>query len=75
MSSPNDIFNDLEDINMDHPKGRSNKSSITPSRESSIDFKSSIKDYAHQMEIQSEDPNWANQADTEILLCSTSFSS
>jgi len=60
MSSPNDIFNNSEDINMDHPKGRSNKSSVNPSRKSSIDSKSSIKDYAHWIEIQSEDPNWAN---------------
>ena len=32
MSSPNNIFNDLENINMNHPRGRSHKSSINPSR-------------------------------------------
>ena len=47
MSSPNDIFNNSKDINMGHPRGRSNKFSVNSSRESSIDFKSSIKDYTH----------------------------
>ena len=32
MSSPNNIFNNLENINMNHPRERSHKSSINPSR-------------------------------------------
>jgi len=52
---------------MGHPRGRSNKSSVNSSREFFIDFKSSIEDYTHWMEIQSKDPNWANQANTEIF--------
>jgi len=67
MSSPKVINNDLEDINMGPPRERSNKLSINSSRESSADSKSSDNEYTHRMEIQSSDPNWANQADIEIF--------
>jgi len=67
MSCPKDISNNTEDVNMGTPKEKSNDSSVNSSRESSIMSKASINVYATCMEIQSKDPNWTNQANTEIF--------
>ena len=60
LSCPTDINKELEDINMDLSRGRSPRSSVNSSRESSVISKLSNDVYFHQMEIQSEDLNWAN---------------
>ena len=55
---------------MDGPRGRSNVCSKNPSRSSSAaSISSSISSvkYVTRMEIQSEDPNWANQTDAVIF--------
>ena len=67
MSCSKNINNDIEDVNMGPPRGRSNNSSINSSRESYVVSKALTNVYVTYMEIQSEDLNWANQADTEIF--------
>ena len=67
MSSLKVINNDLEDINMGSSRGRSNKYNINSSGESSIDSKFSDDKYAHKIEIQNSDLNWANQVNAEIF--------
>ena len=62
MFSLNNTNNVLENINIDDSRGRSNAVSRT----------SSIA-YSKQIEIQSDDMNWANQ--TNIELFKVSFSS
>jgi len=73
MSCPKDINNDTKDVNMGPSRGRSNNSSVNSSRESSVVSKASTDIYATYIKIQSEDPNWTNQADTEIFHIPVSF--
>ena len=72
MSCPTDINKGSEDINMDLSRGRSPRSSVNSSREGSVISKLSNDIYSHRMEIQSKDPNWANQIDNEIFHVPTS---
>ena len=70
MSSLNNSNNVSEDITMDGPRGRSNACSKTFSQLNfAVPSSSSIFNinYGIHIEIQSDDPNWANQTDTIIF--------
>ena len=56
-----------EDIQMGASRGRSNVSSTNLSRESSMLSKASSIKYSAHMEVQSANPNWANQTEEELF--------
>ena len=67
MSSLNNTNNVLKDINMDSPRSKSNIISRNSFREHSTISSISSVAYSKQMEIQNNDPTWANQTNVELF--------